>query len=263
MSQQVITPGAAISAPAARDIINANFAENYASIGVLFSGVSGLTSRVEDLENAPAPTIDWNSLPGKPFTFVSWGGQGIGDAGKAAIFDMNGGLSVSTLNIRSFGLGINVSTAQNGSEKLLTTRYGAGETDLGLEILYDGTLCFPNTISPTVDAEAEPTWIKVKIQGNVYYLSAVPLASPTNTLAPEITGTLTVGSELTCSDGGWTGDDITFSYQWYLNSVAVGEDSNTFTPEEAGDVYCAVTATNPGGYAEEDSNIVSITEAEL
>ncbi|MCA9367859.1 hypothetical protein KC887_06400, partial [Candidatus Kaiserbacteria bacterium] len=41
---------------------------------------------------------------------------------------------------------------------------------------------------------------------------------PANTVAPAITGSTSVDSELTCSTGTWTGTaTITYSYQWYAD----------------------------------------------
>lgn len=83
---------------------------------------------------------------------------------------------------------------------------------------------------------------------------------PVNTVLPAITGTTTVGQQLSGSDGTWTGDaTITFTYRWLRNGVAIGgATANTYTQlqADAGAVITfEVTATNgvaPDGVATSD-----------
>jgi hypothetical protein len=76
--------------------------------------------------------------------------------------------------------------------------------------------------------------------------------APVNTVAPAITGTATVGSVLTCSQGTWTGTaPITYAYQWRQDgAVIVGQTASTYTilSGDAGHaISCTVTATNASG----------------
>lgn len=75
---------------------------------------------------------------------------------------------------------------------------------------------------------------------------------PVNTVAPVITGTATIGSTLTTSDGTWTGAPApTFTYQWQRGVTNIsGATNSTYTVQlgDAGNTLrCVVTATNPLG----------------
>jgi hypothetical protein len=75
---------------------------------------------------------------------------------------------------------------------------------------------------------------------------------PINTVAPAITGTVTVGSLLTCSSGTWSGGgSLSYAYQWKVDGVTiVGATSSTYTiltADQAGQFTCVVTATNAAG----------------
>lgn len=86
--------------------------------------------------------------------------------------------------------------------------------------------------------------------------------APSNTVAPEITGTLEVGQTLTCSTGTWTGTaPITYSYQWYRGVTPIGSDQNTYivvTADTEQTITCTVTATNAYGSDDATSNGVVI-----
>lgn len=83
------------------------------------------------------------------------------------------------------------------------------------------------------------------------------MPAPVNTVLPVVTGdalgAITVGEVLSASTGTWTGEGITFSYQWRVGGVNVsGATSSTFdtTGRSVGNVVSVlVTATNLGGSA--------------
>ena len=83
-------------------------------------------------------------------------------------------------------------------------------------------------------------------------------AVPSNTAAPEISGTLDIGQTLTVSNGSWTGSPTGFSYQWQRCSSSTsctditGETSKTHTVVSADNgnaLRAQVTATNADGKA--------------
>lgn len=83
-------------------------------------------------------------------------------------------------------------------------------------------------------------------------------AGPTNTVAPAITGTTTVGQLLTTTDGTWTGSPTSYAYQWKRNGTTnIGTNANTYTLVQADaqtTITCVVTATNGLGSTPASSN---------
>lgn len=92
---------------------------------------------------------------------------------------------------------------------------------------------------------------------------AVNELAPRNTVAPAVTGTNTVGSTLTTTNGTWTaGGAITYAYQWLRAGVNIaGANAATYLLV-AGDsgktITCRVTATYSGYPASADSNGIAV-----
>jgi len=86
---------------------------------------------------------------------------------------------------------------------------------------------------------------------------------PVNTVAPVISGSTTVGSVLTTTDGTWSGSPTSFAYQWYRGIVQIfGETLSTYTLVSADlsqNITCQVTATNAVGSTAATSNIIIAT----
>jgi hypothetical protein len=65
---------------------------------------------------------------------------------------------------------------------------------------------------------------------------------------PVITGSLNVGSTLTCSTGTWSNTPTGYAYQWYEAGSPVGTNANTYVSTIVGaSIYCVVTASNANG----------------
>jgi hypothetical protein len=85
--------------------------------------------------------------------------------------------------------------------------------------------------------------------------------APVNSSPPVISGTTTLGSVLTTTDGTWTNSPSSFSYQWKRGATNIGTNSNTYTlvvADSGAAITCEVTATNAGGSsAPAASNIIT------
>ncbi len=83
-----------------------------------------------------------------------------------------------------------------------------------------------------------------------------------DTSPPTITGTPKVGAPLQCAPGTWTGDGLSFAYQWQLAGQAVpGATSSTYTVAlaDAGQTLrCAVTGSGAYGTASAVSGVVTV-----
>jgi hypothetical protein len=109
-----------------------------------------------------------------------------------------------------------------------------------------------STISATITAENIAGYVSAETTATAVITN--PYAPPVNTVAPAITGTVTVGSTLTCSQGTWTGEPtITFAFQWQFARTATaiaGATSSTYVidvEDKNRTLNCKVTATNISG----------------
>jgi hypothetical protein len=85
-------------------------------------------------------------------------------------------------------------------------------------------------------------------------------SGPVCTVAPAVTGTLTVGQIQTCAPGTWL-NSPTFTYQWRRNSRIdiAGATAATYTLvalDTGQEVECWVTGTAGGNAASARSNII-------
>jgi hypothetical protein len=75
--------------------------------------------------------------------------------------------------------------------------------------------------------------------------------SPTNTVAPAITGTHTVGNVLTVGNGTWTGSPTSYAYQWTRDGVDIATATAATHTLVSGDlahmIGAYVTATDANG----------------
>jgi hypothetical protein len=104
--------------------------------------------------------------------------------------------------------------------------------------------------------------------------AAMVAAAPVNTALPVVSGTPTVGSLLSCSNGSWTGENeltlavgwpltTPFAYQWLRDGGPIAGATTAAYVVQAVDVghglMCEVTATNDAGHASAKSNPVAVT----
>jgi len=101
------------------------------------------------------------------------------------------------------------------------------------------------------------TWFARGYMKDLKVTTTTVEAAPTNSLAPTITGTKSVGETLNSSTGSWSGSPTSYSYQWKRASSAAGSysdipDANTssyvLTTDDVGKyIKVGVAATNAGG----------------
>ena len=88
------------------------------------------------------------------------------------------------------------------------------------------------------------------------------LGVPANTAAPVASGSLTVGSTLSCTQGTWTNSPTSYAYQWQRGGANIsGATSSSYVTVSADggtSVGCLVTATNAAGSASQASNTLAI-----
>lgn len=92
---------------------------------------------------------------------------------------------------------------------------------------------------------------------STYNSSVNRYSTPTNTVAPAISGTKSVGSSLSVSNGTWDYSPSSFGYQWSRSATASGTYTNiegailssyTLTTDDVGKfIRATVTATNTSG----------------
>jgi hypothetical protein len=96
-------------------------------------------------------------------------------------------------------------------------------------------------------------------------IGAYQLEPPTGAGAPQITGTPAAGSQLICSQGAWSGDQLTFAYQWLRDGAPITSATNaTYTVGGADTTHqltCRVTASNVNGTASQTSGPMSIASS--
>jgi hypothetical protein len=107
-------------------------------------------------------------------------------------------------------------------------------------VRFDADLQFTNTVGPYYHLDT-------------FTIREVRDVSPSPTVSPAITGTLTVGSTLTCSTGTWSGSPTSYAYQWLRDGVAIGSATSSTYVLVSGDlgkmIGCSVTATDTYGGA--------------
>lgn len=94
---------------------------------------------------------------------------------------------------------------------------------------------------------------------------AAPVPAPVNSTAPVASGTASVGSTLSTTNGAWTNSPSSYAYQWLRGGSAIsGATSATYTVvsgDQGTSLTVRVTASNAGGSATSTSNAIAIPAA--
>jgi hypothetical protein len=107
-----------------------------------------------------------------------------------------------------------------------------------------------NTTTSAFEYYANGTWATANVT-----------PPPTNTVAPVVSGSTTVGGNATVTTGTWNYSPTGYYYQWYANTSAISNaTANVFTitsSQNGANLYCNVTAYNvAGNSAPAKSNVV-------
>lgn len=113
-----------------------------------------------------------------------------------------------------------------------------------------------------------PDYYGTGIYGTATYDSIPAITLPVNTVAPAVTGPLTIGQSLATDNGTWTnaGTGITYTYQWqsspdgltlWGNLSGATSSSYTLQTTDATNYFrCVVTNTDSEGATAANSNVV-------
>jgi hypothetical protein len=93
-------------------------------------------------------------------------------------------------------------------------------------------------------------------------LLEVAATKPANAGAPSLSGAMSVGNVLSCTQGTWNDNPTSLAYKWLRNGGAIaGQTGSTYTVQSADrgtSISCEVTASNGAGSASATSNTVAI-----
>src|SRR4051812_23580474 len=107
------------------------------------------------------------------------------------------------------------------------------------------------------------------VVAGLFLASIASAAAPVNTAAPAVSGTAKVGQTLTVSNGTWSNDPTSYTYQWQRCSSttctdignAVGQSYVVRNADGGARLRADVTATNADGQATVHSNMTSVVSA--
>ena len=91
-------------------------------------------------------------------------------------------------------------------------------------------------------------------------ITSGPPPAPVNSTLPVISGTTTIDSVLTSTNGTWTNSPTSYAYQWKRGATNIGTNANTYQlvlADSTAEITCVVTATNAGGSTPATSNTIT------
>ena len=142
--------------------------------------------------------------------------------------------------------GVNLATSTDLMKDLLTAV--GGDPSTSTDYLQDIVLALGGTV--TINGNWMEAWEAI---------TAVPPA-PVNSTLPVISGTTTIGSVLTTTNGTWTNSPTSYTYQWKRGATNIGTNANTYTlviADSTAAITCVVTAINAGGSTPATSNTIT------
>jgi hypothetical protein len=151
--------------------------------------------------------------------------------------DTSGVLQIQTANTAAITIGTDQNITCNSTGAITVS---AGTTDQRPASPSNGMIRYSTT----------NTAFEYYVNGNWALANVTP--PPTNTVAPVISGSTTVGSNLTSTTGTWNFTPTSFAYQWRANAVNITANAtaNVFTltsTQDGANITCNVTAINAAG----------------
>ena len=142
--------------------------------------------------------------------------------------------------------GVDLATSDDLMADILTAV--GGDPSTSTDYLQDIVLTLGGTV--TINGNWMEAWEAI---------TAVAPA-PVNSTLPVISGTTTIGSVLTTTNGTWTNSPTSFTYQWKRGATNIGTNANTYTlviADSTAAITCVVTAINAAGSTPATSNIIT------
>jgi hypothetical protein len=142
--------------------------------------------------------------------------------------------------------GVDLATSTDLMKDLLTAV--GGDPSTSTDYLQDIVLELGGTV--TINGNWMEAWEAI---------TAVAPA-PVNSTLPVISGTTTLGSVLTTTNGTWTNSPTSYTYQWKRGATNIGTNASTYTlviADSTAAITCVVTATNAGGSTPATSNTIT------
>ena len=146
--------------------------------------------------------------------------------------------------------GVDLTTSDDLMADILTAV--GGDPSTSTDYLQDIVLALGGTV--TINGNWMESWEAI---------TAVPPA-PVNVVEPAVTGTTTLGSVLTTTNGTWTNSPTSYTYKWRRGaSIISGATSSTYTlvyADSSASISSEVTAINAGGSTAEASGNAEIAD---
>jgi phage tail sheath gpL-like len=165
--------------------------------------------------------------------------------------------------------GVGVLEPSAGSKASGVLKVNAAATEAGAIHLYVGADHVPINIgsSETEEDIADAIADAINARGDLPVTAAGPNSAggaPMNTAAPEASGAPEVGSQVSVTDGTWTGNPTSIARAWLRDGTAISaatEREYTLGDDDEGAMISArVGATNEGGTGYAESNAIGPIE---
>ncbi len=207
-------------------------------------------------------------------TAVNAGGSN--SANSNAVYGPNQPPTITTGGLANGTVGIpySVTMAVSGGTAPFTWAVTVGSLPSGLTLSVGGVIGGTPTVAGTQTFTLRVTDNAAATASTAYSITIGAAATvsanpPINTVAPVISGTISIDSTLTTTNGTWTNTPVSYTYQWFRDvqgkgvfSAILNQIASTYVLSDADsgcNVLCQVTAINAGGSGKANSNADYLT----